>query len=37
MLARSRPGKLNYGSYGRGTSNFLGFEVFQAAPRASTS
>jgi len=30
-LARSRPGKLNYGSYGRGTSNFLGFEVFKRA------
>ena len=28
-LARSQPGKLNYGSYGRGTSNFLGFEWFK--------
>ena len=28
-LARSQPGKLNYGSYGRGTSNFLAFELFK--------
>ncbi|MEO8484803.1 MAG: tripartite tricarboxylate transporter substrate binding protein [Betaproteobacteria bacterium] len=27
--ARSRPGKLNYGSYGSGSSNFLGFELFK--------
>jgi tripartite-type tricarboxylate transporter receptor subunit TctC len=28
-LARAQPGKLNYGSYGPGTSNFLGFELFK--------
>ena len=30
-LARSQPGKLNYGSYGRGTTNHLAFEVFKRA------
>lgn len=30
-LARAQPGKLNYGSYGRGTSNFLAFELFKRA------
>ena len=30
-LARAQPGKLNYGSYGPGTSNFLGFELFKRA------
>jgi len=30
-LARAQPGKLNYGSYGPGTSNFLGFELFKHA------
>jgi tripartite-type tricarboxylate transporter receptor subunit TctC len=28
-LARAQPGKLNYGSYGRGTSNFLAFELLK--------
>ncbi len=28
-LARSQPGKLNYGSYGKGTTNFLAFELFK--------
>lgn len=30
-LARSRPAKLNYASYGRGTSNYLAFELFKQA------
>ena len=30
-LARAQPGKLNYGSYGRGTSNFLAFELLKRA------
>jgi tripartite-type tricarboxylate transporter receptor subunit TctC len=30
-LARSRPGKLNYGSYGLGSATFLAFELFKQA------
>jgi tripartite-type tricarboxylate transporter receptor subunit TctC len=30
-LARAKPGKLNYASYGRGTSNYLAFELFKQA------
>jgi len=28
-LARAQPGKLNYGSYGRGTTNYFAFELFK--------
>ena len=30
-LTRSQPGKMNYGSYGLGTANFLAFELFKQA------
>lgn len=28
-LARAQPGKLDYGSYGRGTTNYFAFEIFK--------